>query len=1007
MNPIAKEIASYLGSAEMSDEEFIQHYGMPRRSGRYPWGSGEDPYQHDGDFLSRVEQLKSKGWKETPENIKKEFGLTTTKYRMEKSICADERKAYVIATAKSLKQDGLNNSEIARKMKVNESTVRGWFEQEQKSRYTKARETADFLKKQIKEKRMIDVGKDVEGELGISKEKLNTALYLLEREGYHVYEGRMPQPTNPSQMTTNKVLCAKDVQHKEIFDYDKIKNINEYKAKDDGSGFEKKFHYPESMDSKRIKVVLRDEIGPDGLTGVQQDGLIQIRRGCPDLDLQGKKYAQVRILVDGDKYIKGMAVYSDKMPDGYDLVFNSNKTDRKDAFKSIKNDPENPFGSNIKETEKGGQYWYNDPKTGQRKLGLINKRSDEGDWTEWSNALPSQFLSKQSRFMAEKQLNLAKADKQAEFDEIMQLNNPTIKKYYLKKFADSCDSAAVELKAAALPQQRYHVIVPINTLKDDEVYAPQYKPGTKLALIRYPHAGTFEIPILTVTDKNPQGKRVIGTDSIDAVGITAKVAARLSGADFDGDTVMCIPTHDRQGRVKITSTKPLKGLEGFDPQLEYKYDKVVTDKNGNKHYYRAGREYKPINDATKQNEMGKISNLISDMTLAGASEDELARAVRHSMVTIDAEKHKLDIRSSFRENNIEALQKKYQPKFDANGNLVGWGGAHTIISKAKGEVQVPRRRGEGRVNIKGKPWYDPSRPEGSLIYLQAEDKLLYRVDSSLNKKTGLKTVKLLDGGKVEYDPTDPKARKKYTPTMQKDKNGNVYFTNPDGTIKYKTKIRTQNSTRMAETDDATSLVSSARHPMEMLYVDYANSMKALANKARLEIYATGNLKYNPTANKIYKAEVESLENKLKEFGKNRPKERAATRYALTEINKLKETNPDITNKDLKKMSQRYMTKYRQEVGSIKRSDRNIKITDREWEAIQAGAISENKLKNIISNSDPDSLRARAMPKNRKTVSTAQINRMKALANSNFTLTQIAEKMNLSPSAVSKYIRGVE
>ena len=56
MNEIAKEILSYYGCA--SDEEFLEHYGMPRRSGRYPWGSGEDPYQHSRDFIGRVEEMR-------------------------------------------------------------------------------------------------------------------------------------------------------------------------------------------------------------------------------------------------------------------------------------------------------------------------------------------------------------------------------------------------------------------------------------------------------------------------------------------------------------------------------------------------------------------------------------------------------------------------------------------------------------------------------------------------------------------------------------------------------------------------------------------------------------------------------------------------------------------------------------------------------------------------------------------------------------------------------------
>ena len=52
--------------------------------------------------------------------------------------------------------------------------------------------------------------------------------------------------------------------------------------------------------------------------------------------------------------------------------------------------------------------------------------------------------------------------------------------------------------------------------------------------------------------------------------------------------------------------------------------------------------------------MGKISNLITDMTLLGASEDKLARAVRHSMVVIDDEKHHLDYKQSEKDNNIAA-----------------------------------------------------------------------------------------------------------------------------------------------------------------------------------------------------------------------------------------------------------------------------------------------------------------------------------------------------------------
>lgn len=1004
MNKIANEIASYLGSAELTDEEFLEHYGMPRRSGRYPWGSGGDPYQHREDFISRIDELKKKGWTETPENIKKAFGLTTSQYRIEKSICNDERKALDIARAKSLKEDGLSTSEIGRKMGVNESTVRGWFNQEQKSRYLQSRNTADFLKEQVDKKKMIDVGKNTEIDLNVSREKLDTALYLLEREGYHVYGGRVPQPTNKDQMTTLKVLAAPDVKHKEIFDYDKIKTINDYITRDRGETYEKKFNYPTSISSKRVKVLLKDEIGPDGLPGEAQDGLIQIRRNVPDLDLGGSRYAQVRILVDGNKYLKGMAVYSDNIPDGYDIVFNSNKKNREDAYKKIKNDPDNPFGSAIKDADQGGQYWYKDPKTGKKKLGAINKRADEGDWTEWADTLPSQFLSKQAKPLIKKQLDLAKSEKEEEYDAIMKLENPTIKKYYLEKFANSCDSAAVDLKAAALPGQKYHVIIPINTLKDDEIYAPQYTPGTKLALVRYPHGGTFEIPVLTVTDKNPQAKKIIGPTSIDAVGITKKVADRLSGADFDGDTVMCIPTDDKKGKIKISRQPELPGLKGFDSK-SYQYDEVKTDKNGVDHYYRQGREIKIMKNTNTQ--MGVISNLITDMTLQGASNDELAAAVRHSMVVIDAEKHKLDYKQSYLDNNIATLQKKYQPKYDADGNFIRGGGASTIISKAKGQTPIIKRKGQAKINIKGKSWYDPSKPEGALLYTQADDKDVYYALDKFDKKTGIRTIYTTSGKTISYNTKDKKASEKYTPVMKKDKDGNVYFESKDGKLRYKYKARTVNSTNMAEVDDAMELVSTFKHPKEILYADYANSMKALANKARKSLVETGNLKSDPQAKKIYAKEASSLEAKLNDARKNAPKERAATRLTIAEVNKIRKENPDMKPDDIRKLSQRTLTKYREQVGSVSRRNRNIVITDKEWEAIQAGAITENKLKEILTNSDPDSLRARAMPKKTNTLSAAQISRIKAMSNSNFTISDIANKMGISTAAVSKYLKGVD
>lgn len=958
MNPVAEEMMSYLGSAENATDDDLMHYGMPRRSGRYPWGSGDDPYQHGRDFLGRVDELRKGGFTYTDEKgktwsgdaaIAKSMGLSTTQFRTELGLAKDERRMLQVETAKRLRdKEGMGPSAIGKEMGLNESTVRSLLNENSEARMNRAKQTAEFLKarsKEVADGGMIDIGSGAELELGISREKLNQALYLLEKEGYTVNGGRFEQVTNRGNFTTQLVLCPPGTEHKDIYDLNRVHTIKEYITRDGGETYEKKFNYPASMDSKRLKIRYNEE------GGIDKDGVIELRRGVDDLSLGESRYAQVRILVDGTHYLKGMAVYSDHMPDGIDVVFNTNKhkgTPMTDVLKKIKSDPDNPFGSAIKDAEQGGQYWYTD-KNGKKKLGLINKRADEGDWNDWQDALPSQFLAKQSLTMIKKQLNLAKADKIDEFEAIKSLTNPTIKKYYLEKFADGCDSAAVHLKAAALPGQRYHVIIPVNSLKDTEVYAPGYEPGTKLALVRYPHGGTFEIPILTVTDKNPTAKRLIGTKSIDAIGINKSIADRLSGADFDGDTVMCIPTHDRAGKVKVTSTPPLKGLEGFDPKDKYSGE-AKAGPDGAKHYYQNGQEYRLMTKRGTQTQMGVISNLITDMTLAGANDNELAAAVRHSMVVIDAEKHHLNYKQSEIDNNIAALHKKYQGKVT--------GGASTILSRSKSEVSVDKRQGSPRINQKGKEWYDPSKPEGALVYKLADD-ATYQV-RRVNKRTGEVTIE--------------------------------------------TRTQKQKSTRMAETDDAYTLVSNTRNPKELAYADYANSMKALANEARKELIATGKIDHSAQAKATYQKEYDSLMAKLNNAELNKTRERAAQRMANAEITSKIKSN-QLERGDVKKASQQALTKYRNEVGSIARRKRNIEITDREWAAIQAGAISESKLKRILNNTDADKLRERAMPRTSTRLSTARVNKIKMMSASNYTLNQIAEACGCSVATVSKYLKG--
>ena len=207
MNPIAEEIESYLGSASMTDEEYLAHYGMPRRSGRYPWGSGKNGYQSSRDFLGRVEQMRKSGFTYTDENgkkwtgdnaIAKSLGYNSTDFRTVYAIAKDERRSDMVATAKLLRdKEGMNNSEIGRKMGINESSVRSLLDPNSESRMKQARDTAKFLKEQVDKKGMVDVGAGVNNDLKITKEKLDQALFILQAEGgYEVYGGRFSRRIN-------------------------------------------------------------------------------------------------------------------------------------------------------------------------------------------------------------------------------------------------------------------------------------------------------------------------------------------------------------------------------------------------------------------------------------------------------------------------------------------------------------------------------------------------------------------------------------------------------------------------------------------------------------------------------------------------------------------------------------------------------------------------------------------------------------------------------------------
>ena len=665
-------------------ESIIVHYGVKRRSGRYPYGSGDDPYQHEGDFVARVKALKKDGLSEI--EIATAMGFdNTTDLRRQYRQANNELKRLNIDRAKSLRDDGLGPTEIGRQMGVSESTVRSWLNETREINLKKAEKTAEILKEEVKKKGVIDVGVGVEKELNVSKGKFDEALKLLESEGYVVEGIGIPQATNPKNRTNVKVLHDKSVSTRDIYqDTSMIQSVGDYATVDDGGRWYKR-EPPASIDASRVKIKYGDE-GPAGNTGSDKDGVIEIRPGVKDLDLGPAHYAQVRIMVNGTHYLKGMAMYSDDIPDGYDIVFNTNKksgTSKMDVMKPVKNDPDNPFGAYIKAN---GQSYYPDPNgkyinpiTGKKEsLSAINKLKEEGDWDKSSKNLSQQFLSKQPIAFIKNQLDLTYADYESDYEDILSIPNPTIRKKFLNDFAGKIDSATTTLKAAALPRQQTRVILPLTQLKDDEVYAPYLKNGEHVALIRYPHAGTFEIPTLTVNNANKDAKRIMG-NATDAIGINSNVAKQLSGADFDGDTVIVIPVNSR---VRVKTSKPFKDLENFEPKNEYPEVPGMT----------------VMTKQRTQREMGVISNLITDMTLRGATEDELVRAVKHSMVVIDAEKHKLNFKQSEKDNGIAELKQKYQPKYDDEGNVIGGGGASTLLSRRGQTIRVPERKASYRVD---------------------------------------------------------------------------------------------------------------------------------------------------------------------------------------------------------------------------------------------------------------------------------------------------------------------
>lgn len=907
-------------SKDMTDSSFLRHEGVLRKSGRYPWGSGANPEQRARSFKKHLDDLQKQGM--TPTQIAeafsgvdadgKEYRMNTTQLRALTSISNEQIKRADIAEAIKLQGTGMSNVAIGRQMGRNESSVRALLAAHEKDNKDAIQATADMVRKQVDEKTYVDFGAGTANHLGVSNERLGTAIAVLKEEGYKVHYVKTEQ-MGTGKFTSLKVLTPPDKVYSDV-----IKNKDQIvpllgESPDHGRSFTNLGMLPPlNVDLKRVGVRYAEE------GGAAKDGVIEIRPGVKDLDMGNARYAQVRIGVNGTHYLKGMAVYNPDLPAGVDMVFNTNKSDKGDklaAMKPQKGDPEdpNPFGSAVKQITKKNK---DGSETVTSALNIVN---EEGDWTKWSSKLSSQMMSKQSVPLAKKQLEEAYALKKAEFDEINALTNPVVKRTLMEKFADGSDSSAVHLKAAGLPRTANHVILPINSLKDTEVYAPKYRDGEKVVLIRHPHGGTFEIPELTVNNKNREALGII-KQARDAIGINAKVAEQLSGADFDGDTVLVIP-NPQSGPNRVKVSAPLKELKNFDP----------------KKLYSLPDDAPRMTAKAKGQQMGDVSNLITDMTIKGAPFSEIARAVKHSMVVIDAEKHHLDYKQSAKDNGIAELKKQYQLKPSGKA-----GGASTIISQAKSEVRVPER-----------------------VLRSAKD------GGPIDKATGKKVYVNTGDTYSRYDPVTK-----------------LPVGDP---IPKTTKVK-----KMDYHDDAHKLVSVENTAMEQTYANHANRLKALANEARKESVNATPIPYSPSAKKAYPNEVASLNAKLNVALKNKPLERHAQLIAGGIVQAKRQANPDMDAAELKKIKSLAQAEGRARTGA---KPQRIKLTQLEWDAIQAGAISTNMLEKILANSDLNVVKELATPREKQVMTTQKLARAKSMMANNHSQSEIAAALGVSVSTL--------
>lgn len=938
--------------------DFIAHEGKAhdedppgRGSGRYAWGSGGNPEQHQSGLSSTVKELRKRGLKDG--QIAKELlGEKATINDLRAEIAIESKRKWLRQRQEAIKlYDELGNkSEVARKMGIGESQVRNLLDDTLAYRKMKYDNTADKLRELVKKNEgYLDVGSSTEHYLGVNENTKDIAIKILEKEGYKRAWVPVPQ-LGTQHNTTRMVLVAPDVEYKDVFDLskNKIGSVVDFTPDDGKTWFTPK--YPESIDSKRVWVRYKEDGGDD------KDGVVELRKGVEDISLGPSMYAQVRIAVDNKAYMKGMALYSDEIPDGYDVVYNTNKKrgtkvipDSEDesgtVMKHLKIDKgtgevdrENPFGALIKA---GGQREYQD-ENGDTKLSIINKLQEEGDWDSWGRTVSAQFLAKQPQKLINLQLDATIKKKRDQLDEIMSLTNPVVKQKMLNNFAGKCDSNAADLSAVGFKGQAFQVLLPVSSVKENEIYAPGYNNGEQVAVIRYPHGGTFEILNLTVNNNNPQARALLG-NAKDAIGIKPSNKEVLSGADFDGDTGLVIP--QTSNSIKVQTIPPLEALKNWD----------------NKEGYKLPDDAPNISSSRKELEMGKVTNLIMDMTVGGADpETEIAKAVKHSMVVIDSQKHHLDYKQSYIDQDIENLKIKYQGVHEDTGKPKG---ASTVLTRANSQV------------------YIPSRKEVTNTSIMTEEELeKWNEGKRVWRPTG-------ETKKVEIKNPDKMTEQE----LARYKAGKRVWRDSDKLTQ--TKVR-----QMDIVDDAFELVRDPYNTKEVVYAKFANDLKALANEARRESRKIKPTPVNHQAKEVYKEEVESLKKKVVNAEMNDPKERQAQSIGNAMVSAKFADNPDMDYEHRQRQRDIALRQARNMVGAHKEK---VDITDREWEAIQSNAISTNLMRKIVKNADQEKLTKLAMPKNTKTeLSNSEISLAKAMLNNpKYSIYDVAERFGVSTSTI--------